>query len=669
VVQHRRGLWLALACLMACRSAGTEPGPPSTAPDITGVADVAPVQPPKPANCDDKDPCTEDSQPPSQGCRHERILGCRSCTSSETCQNTHPCLKEKCEEGRCVSFLSPNDVYCDAAADGSCTRFACDELGGCTVSTSLPAGTGCGEATACMGKECDGAGSCQWATHPGKPCDPGGPLPPCFEASCNEKATCGAPTPGLPCSTPTVCSQSKCDATGACIATFNVGAKCSDEDPCLESTCNSQGLCESVILAGKACTVGSNLCLAKGVCDSSGLCQAASPAGQPCLSPPNACLEATCDDQGSCGDPKPLIGKACAQVPACHVGVCDDKGFCAAKLSPVGTACVGDAICMGPGKCDGQGKCQASVQTGKLCGTNTDPCHELRCDDKGSCKPVLTVAKTCFDTGDPCRPNQCDALGKCVPAIAAGGPCQVGAPCYASQGTCNAQGTCVSAPATGKACDGGPCVEQATCDASGLCTGKVKVGASCPAPLCHEPGTAACQADGTCAGKAVADKTSCDTVDSCVAGSVCVGGVCQLGAKVALCPGVPDCQAAVCCAGAALKLAVCAGAAGKCALLPPVVGVPCSGTGDCNLGLCGLSAGASECKPWWDTCVEYAWACQQSACVGAKCVKAPPTDCDDKLPCTDDECTYKGNCEHEPTNEATSCGPGRQCKQGQCILL
>ena len=167
----------------------------------------------KPLSCDDGNPCTKDACTEKEGCIHETIPGCLSCSTDADCDDKNPCTKEQCVNKQC-KFSSADGVSCE---DGN----ACTGPDICQGGTCKPGGLKvCNDNNVCTADSCDPAKGCVFTPISGT-CDDGD--------SCTGPDTCvnGVCTPG-----PLLCCSGKPDGTA-----------CSDKndstapDFCLKGTC------------------------------------------------------------------------------------------------------------------------------------------------------------------------------------------------------------------------------------------------------------------------------------------------------------------------------------------------------------------------------------------------------------------------------------------------
>ena len=166
-----------------------------------------------PVDCDDANPCTDDSCEPLSGCVH--AANTEPCDDGLSCTTDDACAAGACQSG---------ESDCPCAADADCASF--DD------------GNPCNGVAFCDLGEGPGAGTCE--VHPGTVvvC---APSEPCQLATCNPAtgACESAPAPdGNPCDDGDVCTASQSCVAGVCTAD---SAPCDDGIPCTVDTCGAGG--------------------------------------------------------------------------------------------------------------------------------------------------------------------------------------------------------------------------------------------------------------------------------------------------------------------------------------------------------------------------------------------------------------------------------------------
>jgi slime mold repeat-containing protein len=94
-------------------------------------------------NCGDGNPCTDDTCDPALGCRHTPVEDGAACSDGNACTTA-----DSCQHGACVGGPPPNCVDTNP-----CTADSCDAIAGCRHDP-LPNGTSCGPGKTCQGGNC-----------------------------------------------------------------------------------------------------------------------------------------------------------------------------------------------------------------------------------------------------------------------------------------------------------------------------------------------------------------------------------------------------------------------------------------------------------------------------------------------------------------------------------
>ena len=456
-------------------------------------------------NCDDSNPCTNDTCNPLLGCKHTNNMA--------PCDDLDPCtLQDQCVGGMCVGTGAA-----DCEDGNPCTTDYCDPMAGCTHVTNA---VSCDDGNACtFGDKCQG-GTC--AAGQQVACIDGNP---CTDDSCDPGAGCLFEPNTLPCDDGNACTTDDHCAGGACMSDQPVA--CDDGNPCTKDICLPNGGCAAEPTAGP-CDDG-DACTVSDAC-SAGQCASGLPLncddGNPCTT--DSCdVESGCTHAVNdlpCSDSNPCTIDDVCQEGMCAPGAaleCDDDNVCTTDYCEPATGCSfhtntlpcndGD-ICTTNDECS-QGACQGGAplpcNDGNPC--TVDSCApefgctftpgEGACDDSNACTEedhcsggfcVGGKLAECSD-GNPCTSDGCDIDAGCI-NLGLDIPCSDG-------NACTAGDWCVEGECTA----GGP----ANCDDGNVCTAD-----SCdPADGCHNT-----PEDGGCS-----DDDACTVDDSCAAG-VCIPG-------------------------------------------------------------------------------------------------------------------------------------------------
>jgi MYXO-CTERM domain-containing protein len=208
-----------------------------------------------PPDCDDSNVCTTDSCNPSTGCVHTPVANGTSCSDGNRCNGV-----ETCQNGVC---RSPGEMDCD---DGDpCTQDSCHPQNGCS-NTPLQDGTSCDDNNECNGVEvcqggdcvpgaalnCDDNNSCTAdRCIPGTGCvhEPYSPGTPCNDDDlCTVEEVClGGVCVGeeADCDDHNRCTTDSCDPVAGCVHTTLPDGTACGGGVCGQAVC-SQGVCEPV---------------------------------------------------------------------------------------------------------------------------------------------------------------------------------------------------------------------------------------------------------------------------------------------------------------------------------------------------------------------------------------------------------------------------------------
>ena len=328
-----------------------------------------------PLNCNDGNPCTDDSCDPADGCLHS--ANAAPCTDGDTCT-----LGDLCAEGVCVAGVAAD---CD---DGNpCTDDACDPGIGCVHQANSDP---CDDSNACTLTDLCAGGLCVGATSPD--CDDGNL---CTTDSCDPLSGCQHTDNTHPCSDDDLCTQDDLCAEGSCVP--GAAVSCDDSNPCTDDSCDAAAGCvyqdnTDPCDDGNACTTGDacggGLCLggAAADCDDQDLCtdDGCDPS-QGCVFTINS---APCDD-----------GSVCTTGDHCHLGSCISSGILTCEDS---NPCTDDS-------CHPSSGCQFSP--------NAEACDDLNpCTTGDFCELGVCLGGDTLDCGDEvdCTQDSCDPFMGCV---------------------------------------------------------------------------------------------------------------------------------------------------------------------------------------------------------------------------------------------------------------
>jgi len=381
--------------------------------------------------CDDQNPCTDDSCTPGVGCttKNNKIScedgnpctmydecadgqcqsgtynpGCGECDpANDTCEgtfgNSDPCDGVlRCTDGKC-ELDAASIVTCPDADDTACTRNTCDPADGQCSLQPVDDGEQCSDGNTCTKDDACVQGACVGtfdATVQGCTCEQDSGCIPfdngdkcdgvlrCVEHECRLDVDTIPP----PCDrfTDTDCRKARCQPeSGVCeLEALPAGVGCEDGNPCtLSDTCQGgvcvQGQLNQCLHLNDACNVGQCLNL-------DGSCIALPKNEGGACTNGDACAATARCSKGACLTTQEI---ACDDGDACTADDCDpEQGACTHTLVPNATpeACNGaDDNCDGqtdeglvyadPERRDASGLGEACDGRG-ACGTGTVECAE-----------------------------------------------------------------------------------------------------------------------------------------------------------------------------------------------------------------------------------------------------------------------------------------------------
>jgi len=408
-----------------------------------------------PANCNDGNPCTDDSCLPGDGCAH--VPNALPCQDGDACT-----LGDLCSAGACAPGTAAD---CDDS--NQCTDDSCDPKSGCKHTANAAA---CDDGNDCTtGDHCAGGLCSSDAT---LACDD---LNPCTDDSCLPGGGCKHAPNKAPCSDQNACTINDACSGGLCAP--GISLACNDGNPCTDDVCDQQFGCLHQPNAlpcddGNACTTGdkckAGACLGPAApdCDDGNVCttDGCSP-GQGCLHTLNS---APCDDGNSCTLKDVCqLGVCTGSQPApcndgnpCTDDACDPKVGCVFKANQA--ACDDGSACTTGDACK-NGWCLGAA----LSCNDANPCTDDACDSKLGCVYAPNTAPC--DDGNACNVTDACAGGKCV---GTGAPsCNDNLKCTTD--TCDPKSGCLHTPITpccgngvketGEQCDDGNEVDGDSC--------------------------------------------------------------------------------------------------------------------------------------------------------------------------------------------------------------
>jgi MYXO-CTERM domain-containing protein len=308
-----------------------------------------------PLDCDDKNPCTDDTCDPAGGCMHTAVTAGTKCDDGNVCNGISTCVGTVCSAGTALN--------CDDA--NVCTTDSCDPAGGCKYVNNT---VDCSDNNLCTTDDKCSGGACKGGAAPN--CDDNEP---CTTDSCDSGKGClhaavadgGNCDDGNDCSTGDKCVGGKCKASG--------GTVCDDSKPCTQNNCDPASQPQACTYPNE--TNGTPCTFDK--CHQNSTCQAgACDQGDP----------VDCDDSNPCTTDSCDAATGCKHV-ADNAATCSDGDLCTNADHCKSGVCIGTDVACAP----------------------LDDCHEA-----GTCNAQSGV---CDDPraadNKPCKGGHCE-VGKCV---------------------------------------------------------------------------------------------------------------------------------------------------------------------------------------------------------------------------------------------------------------
>ena len=355
-------------------------------------------------DCDDQNPCTDDS------C--DSAFGCFNVPNTDPCDDNTVCTTgDTCTAGACVG----TPIVCDDldACNGS---ESCDSVLGCQPGVALT----CDDANPCTDDSCDSASGCFNVPNVA-PCSDGtecttgdtctlgiclGTAVVCDDGdACNGSETCDAVVgcePGTPptCDDANTCTDDSCVSPTGCLNAPNDANACDDGNLCTTAdacsggscggtpiTCSDDDLCNGI----ETCNLGTGLC---------------DPGTAPNCDDLNVCTDDGCDA---------LLG--CSNTP--NTSLCDDGSACTSGDTCTAGTCAGTAIvCDDANVCNGAETCNPAL--GCQGGVPLD-CNDADECSVDSCDPILGCANPLLPSIGVCRLNAVINAVNAMPAALLGG--------------------------------------------------------------------------------------------------------------------------------------------------------------------------------------------------------------------------------------------------------
>jgi len=201
-----------------------------------------------PVDCDDGNPCTDDSCDPAAGCRNTDNTD--PCDDQDACTQNDACLDGACTPGTPVLCDDQNECTDDSCnpETGECehrdNRIRCDDLDPCTYDDKCINGacTGtsfsCDDGNQCTDDVCTGDGRCSFVNNTAE-CDDHNI---CTGPDACQDGVCTGPYNTAPCDDHNVCTGPDACRDGVCTGPYNT-APCDDHNPCTDPDACQDGVC------------------------------------------------------------------------------------------------------------------------------------------------------------------------------------------------------------------------------------------------------------------------------------------------------------------------------------------------------------------------------------------------------------------------------------------
>jgi hypothetical protein len=365
---------------VCCASACDSPNECQTSEGATCADGVTCVYPKAEdtGQCDDGNPCTDDSCDEKSGCVHNNNNA--SCDDGDACTIDDACIDGECKGGSaldCNDEIDCSDDYCDS--NTGCVHtpndWLCDDQNDCTDDSCDPetgdAKTGCvhanNEAWCEDGVYCTTGDACsdgECIPGPDRSCDDGNV---CHTGTCTEDLGCVyvANTDADTCDDGNPCTDGDHCVNGQCTST--TPHVCTDEYPCTDNSCDPQDT------TGDPCRTTNNQasCNDGDLCTTNDVCS-----GGTCLGPDNACGEnATSCTQGTpntCTCQSGYVassGNCVPEINECEDHPCDTNAACKDPTNDIG-----DVECTCNKGYEGDGRKSGNGCTDLCSCTDCDPC-------------------------------------------------------------------------------------------------------------------------------------------------------------------------------------------------------------------------------------------------------------------------------------------------------
>ncbi|KAN0045340.1 hypothetical protein ACTA71_005717 [Dictyostelium dimigraforme] len=592
-------------------------------------------------SCDDSDPCTTDTC--SNGsCFHQIIPNCINCGGNQCfstdkcnptkcgddgescvqspilCDDKNHCTNDICTNGYCISNPVPNCI--------DCSDTACVTTDFCNIQVCSPDGKSCVSSP----KNCSDNNFCTTdsCNSPDGICSHSIPDPKCL--SCKSTS----------CTTMDDCLVQVCNDNGD--GCKSIPKDCDDKNPCTQDSCSNNGVCQFSPIPNCAICNSTFNCITTDLCN------------------PNVCIgdpdfkcqinDNICDDNNFCTKDTCSGNGICSHTPVDNCNDCSNNFGCITtdKCQPQICSKDNKTCIVGDNGCDKGDKClivSCESPTG-TCKYAPKDCHDTNGCSVDSCNPVdgscvhdpIENCAACGQLGctttNLCEPIRCSISGtECNKTIT---QCDDKNHCT-DDGCSQVDGSCYHTPlkncidCANEGCFTTDICKPKKCGADGNCYEdpiNCDDGNGCTIDSCHS-------SEGTCSNKLIENCVSCNRSFYCVTTDFCEPQICSSSSLN------PTCikNNSICDDGNYCTTDSCSGN-----------------------GVCSFSSPDPLCRSCKSTSCTTTDLCKVQICSadGSTCETDPIGLCDDKDPCTNDECD-KGICTHLPINDCMACNETFAC--------
>ncbi len=258
-------------------------------------------------NCDDDNPCTDDTCVAAEGCVNTPISG--------LCDDGNACTEDDvCAAGACTG----SSIVCDD--ENPCTTDSCDAAAGCVFTDNT---VDCDDGDKCTTDDVCADGECAGIS---RDCSDDNP---CTDDACDPSSGCTHVDNTLGCDDDNACTLNDACVAGDCVGEV---AACDDGNRCTTDTCNPTTGCVNAAISPCPDCVADTDCEGQVACNDCGTVRCSDGS---CICDPLG-AGAACDDYSVADFP-----------PNCFHGECTDSGACTPTRHAAGNNLCSDLFTSG----------------------------------------------------------------------------------------------------------------------------------------------------------------------------------------------------------------------------------------------------------------------------------------------------------------------------------